>query len=1064
MDGLIERIGDELEEAAALRNFQLLLHILSNIAEHPNEAKFRSLLRSKLREKLADVSFHLLQEIGFTEDGGALILPSGAALENLRSAKEVLECLAMSMGDTSLAPISVDDSVYTISDKPAHQSPAEPADEDDDLAAAMKLSMEGQEPSSEQRDREMAAALDREENPVIKDISFQRFNHEDRIIEEDAVEKINEFCRASSERYVDPQFPPTDKSLYMNEEDAKTWGCIVCGNRTPLPPVPPVPKSKEEAEAAEALWQTLNKCSSCGNPAHHVVNVRYFQRPTQWLRPATRCDGCELMYSHLPAGKELASKMCCHFLRDHMTNTTIGAPWKLIRSEARCEDVCQGGLGNCWFAGALSTVAQRPELIDNMFVTKDFNPHGAYHLRLFHAGEWRGILVDDLFPTTRVFEGYMDATHAHYSRGGDLCYLQGARRQIWVPLVEKAAAKLHGCWGALESGTIREAMALFTGFPTQQIQGLYIRKAVRQRLQEKRQARIEERTRMLMQGIDVPEDEVDSDEDIDNDAITWSKIMSFNEAGYLMGMGCSEDGCEKTKAHLVEEMGLAAPHAYGVMDAREVEVNGKLQRFMKIRNPWGERAPRTWKGDWGKDSKLWTFDLQLKLGVVNRSGVKMDDENSIFWMTFEDVKEYFSAVEVCRIHSDWHEVRQRCWLPSGVGPGEAFDLTVFRRTQVDIVAWQEKNIRRESAMGARSANVDVGLAVLRQRGIASDGEPEYELIEYIQRTTDDDCSAEMILEGGFVYRLVPISFGLMQEMAPRRCVIAVHSVQKVELQKVPSSWRDVACGAFEGCRKIGKRKPVPTMNGPAPGIFSYVKFEQGCGCGYAVENTTDTMTAIQFDADGCLGCNFTRESSMVVAAVPPRSRQLIMGITPKLRGAGEISIGFSAVSLGAEAAGFAMLGDDLHLSLPLLSPHIRNAGNRPVPDEAILKRAPPAEDETPSAKRGKSSNNQTDEELLAEAMRLSMGPQPTSTTTNDRMYVDDDEDELAAAMKLSMQQPAPAQAAPAPRPPAADAKAQLSMKVKELFEEYRRNGMAPNEAATRALAEAQKQVAMTAAA
>ena len=37
---------------------------------------------------------------------------------------------------------------------------------------------------------------------------------------------------------------------------------------------------------------------------------------------------------------------------------------------ARPEDVCQGALGNCWFAGALSVVAQLPELIDRICVTK----------------------------------------------------------------------------------------------------------------------------------------------------------------------------------------------------------------------------------------------------------------------------------------------------------------------------------------------------------------------------------------------------------------------------------------------------------------------------------------------------------------------------------------------------------------------------------------------------------------------------------------------------------------------------------------------------------------------
>merc|ERR1719272_2335093 len=196
----------------------------------------------------------------------------------------------------------------------------------------------------------------------------------------------------------------------MNEADSKTWACLICGARTVLPPVPKVAKSREEAEAAEADWQSKNKCSGCSRPAHHVVNVRYFGRPTQWLRPGVRCVGCEMLYSHLPQGKELVSRMCPHFLRDTSGNTTVGAPWKLIRGEARAEDVCQGGLGNCWFAGALSTVAQRPELITNMFVTKEFNPFGAYHLRLCHAGEWRNILIDDLFPTSQLFEGFVDQT------------------------------------------------------------------------------------------------------------------------------------------------------------------------------------------------------------------------------------------------------------------------------------------------------------------------------------------------------------------------------------------------------------------------------------------------------------------------------------------------------------------------------------------------------------------------------------------------------------------------------------------------------------------------------
>ena len=43
-----------------------------------------------------------------------------------------------------------------------------------------------------------------------------------------------------------------------------------------------------------------------------------------------------------------------------------------------------------------------------------------------------------------------------------------------------------------------------------------------------------------------------------------------------MGMGCTEEGCEKTKEEIVEKMGLSAPHAYGVLDVKEVQVNGQV--------------------------------------------------------------------------------------------------------------------------------------------------------------------------------------------------------------------------------------------------------------------------------------------------------------------------------------------------------------------------------------------------------------------------------------------------------------------------------------------------------
>ncbi|CAJ1407482.1 unnamed protein product [Effrenium voratum] len=411
-----------------------------------------TLTKSKLDGKLLPIGLQILQAIGFVDVGEALVLPPGDPAEEFLQAKELLDCLTL----------SADGQVAEGADVEA---------EDPELAEALRLSLDppdAKRPRSDSpgagadADRALAERLEREskEEAERADVAFERFRAEDVQIEQDAVEKINEFCRESGEKYVDPQFPPTSKSLYLSPADAASWACLNCKALSPLPPSPPLPKSQEEAQQQEADFAAKVRCVGCGEPAHYAIKVHFFSRPTQWLRPGEHCQGCELLYGHLAAGKELLPRLCPHFLRDSMSNTTIGSPWKLIRGEARAEDVCQGGLGNCWFAGALSVVATCPKMVENLFETKEFNPNGAYLLRLHHAGSWRRILIDDLLPTSQTFEGYVDGGTIYYSRGGTLCYLQGSRRQLWVPYVEKAAAKLFGNYAGMKGGTFGEAWKL----------------------------------------------------------------------------------------------------------------------------------------------------------------------------------------------------------------------------------------------------------------------------------------------------------------------------------------------------------------------------------------------------------------------------------------------------------------------------------------------------------------------------------------------------------------------------------------------------------------------------
>ena len=96
------------------------------------------------------------------------------------------------------------------------------------------------------------------------------------------------------------------------------------------------------------------------------------------------------------------------------------------------------------------------------------------------------------------------------------------------------------------------------------------------------------------------------------------------------------------------------------------------------------QAPVAWKGEWGKDSSKWTFELKRQLGMVNSSNVEMHDATSVFWMCWDDLVQHFMTIEVCRCRHGWNEVRLKGWLPSGVGPGDQFELSLDQSCEVDL--------------------------------------------------------------------------------------------------------------------------------------------------------------------------------------------------------------------------------------------------------------------------------------------------------------------------------------------------------------------------------------------
>lgn len=61
-------------------------------------------------------------------------------------------------------------------------------------------------------------------------------------------------------------------------------------------------------------------------------------------------------------------------------------------------DVRQGTIGNCYFLSAISSLAQYPQRVMNLFVNLEYTKIGMYIIRLYVNGEAKNIVVDDFVP------------------------------------------------------------------------------------------------------------------------------------------------------------------------------------------------------------------------------------------------------------------------------------------------------------------------------------------------------------------------------------------------------------------------------------------------------------------------------------------------------------------------------------------------------------------------------------------------------------------------------------------------------------------------------------------
>lgn len=133
--------------------------------------------------------------------------------------------------------------------------------------------------------------------------------------------------------------------------------------------------------------------------------------------------------------------------------------WRLWGDNgAQPDDVKQGFLNNCWFFGAIQSMAENKGTIEALFNTNDtkLNDAGIYAVNFRLLGNPVTVYVDDWMPFITMSKGKTTTLF------GDVT---DTNKAIWPLIMEKAYAKLHGNYEHMDRGSPTSALFNLTGVP-----------------------------------------------------------------------------------------------------------------------------------------------------------------------------------------------------------------------------------------------------------------------------------------------------------------------------------------------------------------------------------------------------------------------------------------------------------------------------------------------------------------------------------------------------------------------------------------------------------------------
>ena len=233
-----------------------------------------------------------------------------------------------------------------------------------------------------------------------------------------------------------------------------------------------------------------------------------------------------------------------------------------------------------YFQTTISSLINFPGLIEQIFLTKEYNEETSLiKMILFIDGEFQIIFLDDYFPVIKN-------TNIPYFTLND-------NNDLWILLLEKAYAKINGCYGNIIFGWPDNLFKTLTGFSTEFL--------------------------------------IHSNCSIEN---LWNVVFNvYQNKGLIVTFSKSNDD--------VELKGYSKNCGFVILYCLEID-NKKL---CVIKNCFIE-DDYIFKGEFSIENDFWTNENKNK--IDNMNSINLNDK-SLIWITIEDLHKYFLRTDICHL-------------------------------------------------------------------------------------------------------------------------------------------------------------------------------------------------------------------------------------------------------------------------------------------------------------------------------------------------------------------------------------------------------------------------------